>query len=887
MTILLRLLVWVFARALAIYPAAFRVRFGDAMRRAFQDAIDARRATAGTLAAAALGVRALANHVASGVGERRFERRRRGTGSVGARVWIPQLAQDARLAMRMTRRQPLVAALSVLTLGVGIGATTSVFSLVDASLLRPIDLPDADRLVVALETAGGTPSQVSYENVRDWAERARAFVAISGLRAQSVNLTGLDAPDRVRGGFVTHGFFDVAAVPPALGRPLGAGDHLPNAAPVVVIDDGVWQRHFGGAPDVLGRTVRLNNIPFAVAGVMPRGFSFPFDDIEVWMPAQFMPASTSRDARTLVAFGRLRIDVSVEQARADLTSIAAALAAEHPAANAGRGAMVEPLQAWLTSDMRGRLLLVFGLVVVLLVAAAANVTSLQLAAAAARRGEIAIRTALGAGRPRLARQIGAEHLFLAMAGGFVGVMLAMVLVPHAVASAPAMFGLQRAAVDLRVLAFAAVLAAAAGLASALLPMWHWAGQRPAALLAGAGRTIGDRPLRRVHAALVCTQIAVAAVLLTTGGLLVRSYAAIAHVDPGFAPGGLHTLEYRLPANKYGPADQTRFHDEVVSRVSALPGVRGAAVVRALPFSGNGSATAFRTDRTPPQAQPATAELNTVTDDYFRLMGIPLLEGRTFDSRDGASAPMAVVVSESLARREWPDESPIGRIMLPVGTTIRAQVVGVVGDVRHGSLRDDELAAAYVRNAQNPGIFMTLVARVDGDPAAIAPAIRRAVWAVDPDQPVWKERTLESLVDRSLQGDRFLSAVVVLFSAAGLLLVAAGVYGVVSQNVARRTREIGLRLALGASRGTVIRGVLWSALTLTAAGAAAGLAVAAWLHRLMQSWLYEVSALDPLPYGLAAAALLLLSAAACYGPARRAAATETATVLRASDNAITR
>ena len=880
-----RLLVWCFARAMAIYPPAFRDRFGDAMARAFRDALDDRRAARGAVAAAAFGASALLNHLGSGIAERRFERRRRraarhGSGAAGR--WLPGLGQDVRLSVRMMRRQRTVTLLSVLTLGVGLGAATTVFSLVDASLLRPLALPDPDRLVAVFETSAGTPSQISYENLRDWARQTRAFSALTGMRAQSVNLTGLDTPERVRGGFVTHELFTVAGVRPSLGRPLRAEDDLANAPPAVVINHPVWRRYFGGRQDVLGRAVQLNNIPFTVVGVMPPGFAFPFDAAEVWMPARLMPAATARSARTLIGFGRLRPGASLEEARADLAAVAAALAIEFPEANAGRGAAIEPLQEWLTAGVHDQLLLLFGLVVVLLAAAAANVTGLQVAAASARRGEIAIRTALGAGRRRVARQILTEHLLLAAVGGLAGIALAWVLVPVAAASAPAdIVGLHRAGIDGRVAAFAAALTIATGLASALVPVWHWAGQKPAGLLAGAGRTVGDRSLRRVHAGLVCAQVAVAAVLLTTGGLLLQSYAALTRINPGFDAAGLHTLEYRLPANKYGPAAQVQFHSEVVHRVAALSGVRGAALVRALPFSGNGDVTAFRTDRTPANAVPATAELNTVTDDYFRLLNIPLLHGRTFDSRDSATAPIAVVVSRSLAAREWPNDSPIGRILMPVGTEIRAQVIGVVDDVRHRDLRDDELATCYVRQVQNPGIFMTLVAKVDGDPAVIAPAIRRAVWAVDPDQPVWKERSLASLVDRSLQGDRFLSSVLVVFAAAGLLLVAAGVYGVVSQSVARRSREIGVRLALGASRGAVLYGVLRSALTLTASGAAAGLAWSVWLHRLMQSWLYGVSPLDPLPYVAAVVVLLLLSMAACYGPARKAAATETATVLRAS------
>jgi putative ABC transport system permease protein len=584
----------------------------------------------------------------------------------------------------------------------------------------------------------------------------------------------------------------------------------------------------------------------------------------------------------MAGFGRLRPAATIAQARADLTAAAVALAAEHPAENASTGAAIEPLHQWLTSDIRQRLVLVFGLVLVLVAAATANVASLQVAATSARRTETAIRAALGAGRAAIAAQVVVEHLIVAGAGGALGVLLAHALVPAAIAAAPAtIFNLQSAAVDGRVIAFAGLLSVAAGLGSALIPALHWTGCMPSGLLAGSGRSVGDRALHRAHGWLVAGQVAIAAVLLTTGGLLVRSYSAIAAVDPGFETDRLHTLEYRLPANKYDGPAQARFHDEVVERVRSVRGVLGAAAVRALPFSGNGNTTSYRTDRTPPGAQPSTAELNTVTDDYFRLLGIRLRRGRLFDARDTAEAPLVVVVSQSLAEREWPGENPLGRAIVPVGLPLRARVIGVVDDVRHRSLLDDRPAACYLRNAQDPGIFMTLVAKLDGDPGVVAPAIRRAIWEVDRDQPVWKERSLDSLVRGSLQGDRFLSSVVVIFSAAGLLLVAAGVYGVISLSVARRSREIGLRMALGATRSAVLREVLRRGLRLALPGSIAGLAVSLWVERLMRSWLHQSASFDVVPHALAVATLTALSLAACYGPALRAAAIEPGDALRAS------
>jgi predicted permease len=884
--VILRFLVWSFVKTLAIYPRGFRDRFGDAMVRTFSEALRDRQRTHGTIGAALLGVRALVDHVASAAAERRFDRRRMvTTASAGMRrgAVVRGLVQDARVGWRRLARQPGVTALAITTLGVGVGAATAVFSLVDASLLRPIALPESENLVVVVQTSKGSPSQVSYPNMLDWAREARSFSGLAGMRAQSVNLTGLETPDRVRGGFVTHEFFTVAGVAPLLGRTFVEADDRPNAPPVVVINHTVWRRHFGARPDILDRSITLNNIAFTIVGVMPAGFWFPFDGAEVWMPARLMPASKARNALTLTGFGRLRPGVGIDRARADLQAIAAALAIEFPADNDGESAAVEPLQEWLTVGIRDQLVLVLGLVIVLVAAAVANVTSLQLAETATRRTEIAIRAALGAGRRRIARQVIVEHLLVAAAGGAIGILLARYLVPVAVNAAPTeIFGLDRAAVDGRVLLFAALLTIAAGLASALVPALHWAGQTPSSMLAGAGRTLGDRTLQRAHGWLVAAQIAIAMVLLTTGGLLVRSYAATASIDPGFDPAGIHTLEYRLPANKYDGPAQVRFHHDVVERVAAVPGVSGAAVVRALPFSGNGNVTAFTTDRMPAGAEPSTAELNTITDDYFGLLGIRLLQGRSFDSRDTATAPMVVVVSRSLADREWPGERAIGRTMMPVGQPIRAEVIGVVEDVRHRSLRDDRRATAYVRNTQNPGIFMTLVAKVDGDIDRVAPAIRRAVWRVDKDQPVWKERSLASLVAASLQGDRFLSSILMIFSTAGLVLVGGGVYGIVSQGVTRRGREIGLRMALGASRRAVLNGVVAGGLKMTVAGSAAGLGLSLWVQRLMQSWLPQASTVDAVPHIAAAAVLIALSTAACYGPARRAAAVNPSQALRGSN-----
>jgi putative ABC transport system permease protein len=878
-----RAILWAFDRALGLYPDDFRRRFGAAMRQALVDRLDIRSGRAGALALA-FAVRAVANTAAQGIAERRFERARRRTmaAAIGrGKEPMRELAQDLRFAVRMIGRRPAVAVLSILTLTLGIGASAAVFSLVDASLLRPLSLPEPDRLVVVMESSKGRPGMVAYDNFVDWQRGSTAFEALTVFRPQSVNLTGLDTPDRVRGGFVTSGFFGVAGVVPALGRALAPADDEPNAAPVAVINETVWRQRFGRAPDILGRQIHLNNVAFTIVGVMPDGFYFPWDGAEVWLPLHFTPGTLSRTAHNLVAFGRLRRGAPVDTGRADLATIATRLARDYPASNEDRGVLVQPLQQWLTASTRTGLEMVFALVLVLLAAACANVTSLQVGATAARRAEMAIRAALGAGRRRLARQLLTEHLLLAALSGVLGVALAAVLVPLAVHAAPAgLFGLDRVRIDARVVAFSVLVSTLAGVLSGVLPALHWAGRAPAESLRGAGRSVGERWLTRTRGLLVAGQVTMAAVLLTAAGLLVQSYAALVRVDPGFRGDHLLTMEYRLPANKYAdPARQTAFHDAVAAEVAKVPGVRRAAVVRGLPLSGNGDIIGYLTVGAAPGADPRSAAFNTVSDDYFRAMGIPLFSGRTFDSRDRADAPPVVVLSRSFAEQAWPGDEAIGQHVVIPGFPVQPTVIGVVGDIRQFGLAEDALPQFYARNAQNPGIFMTLVAETDGDPLALSADVRRALWRVDPDQPVWKIRTLASLVDGATEGSRLLFVALALFSGAAVILVVAGLYGVASQAVSRRAREIGMRLVLGATRADVLKQVLVSGLRPTLVGLAAGLAIAATSARLLGSLLYGVPPASLVPYAATAGILLLVAVLACYMPARRAAALDPAVVLR--------
>ena len=865
---------------LRLYPASFRARFGAGMVRAFADGIRGREADHGSISALLWAAHALAGTIASGLAERRLVSRRASNGGSRLRR-LREVSQDLRFAIRQIRRRPGLAALSILTLGVGIGASSAVFSILDASLLRPLNLPQPHEIVTILETNEGQPSQVSFANWADWKAQAKSFEALALLRAQTMNLTGVAEPAPVRGAFVLGDFFAVAGVPPARGRPLTSDDDRKDAPPAAVISHWLWQRAFAGRPDIVGHPITINNITFTIAGVMPAGFYFPYDNARVWVPARFGPSALTRSARSFVAFGRLRGEVGLDEARAELSGIAGSLAAAYPDTNAASGAVMEPMQRFLTSDVRQPLLIVFGLALLLAAAACANVTSLQLGATAGRRSEIAVRTALGAGRVRIARQLVVEHLVLALAGGALGLLLAKQLVPLAVAYSPLdVFGLYRAALDWRVVAFASGVTIAAGLISGLVPAWHWAGLPAAAALGSGTRAAGDRQLTRTRAWLVGGQVAMAAVLLTGGGMLVKSYLSMTAVEPGFSNADqLLTMEYRLPANRYNTSEkQLQFHERAVERIGTVPGVRGAALVRALPFSGNGNSVTYSTAESP-GAPLREAEFNTVSDGYFRLMRIPVLAGRTFDAREGADAPPAIVVSRSFAEQAWPGESALGREIVLAGLALRPRVIGVVGDVRHRALTESVSPAFYARMSQSPGIFMTIVAETIGDPLTHVDAVKQAVWEIDPDQPVWKERTLASLVNGSVQPMRSMFGALAIFACAALLLVIAGMYGVISQSVNQRTREIGVRMALGADRLDVLRHVLARGLRLTLIGLTAGLISSVWLSRLMADMLFRTTPLDPLPYAATAALLAFIALVSSYLPARRAASIDPAITLR--------
>ena len=856
----------VYAAALKLYSAPFRRRFAAGMIQAFEWRM-AKARERGRLAVAALAVATAADTTRNAAGERLAHLRA-----------LRGFASDMRVSVRRMARQPGESLVAIATLAVGIGAVTAIFGIVHAVLLSPLPFPESGRVVAVLGSLSGRPAGVSLPNVRDLDRALGTFEALTPFSAQSVNLTGIAEPDRIRGGFVTSGFFDVVATPPALGRALGPEDDAPGAAPVAVLSHEAWQRRFGGAGDVLARRLTLNNAVYSVVGVMPRGFDFPIDEVEIWLPMRAFTGRVTRDAHNFFVVGRLRGGATLADAQAEASSAAGELARRYPG-NEGMALAVRPLQDTLTTDSRAPLGLLFAMVTLMLLAACVNVAGLKAGATISRSREIATRAALGAGRLRLAAQMIGESVIAGCLGALAGVAVAAAALQVIVrTSALGVYGLERASVNLTVLLFAVGAGMLAGALAGLLPALHWSRLTAASPFRDGTRVTGAAG--GLRSLLVVAQIALAVVTLTVAGLLMRSYARLASVDPGFNSERVLSLEYRLPRNKYAdPAAQAAFHAQVLEKVRAVPGVVDAASVRALPFSGNGSTTDYRLG--PADRESRRAGINTVSDRFFETLAIPIVRGRAIDARDRAGSPPAIVVSASFARRNWPGADPVGQAVHFDGAGIVATVVGVAGDVRHSALDDRSLDAMYVGNAQNPGIFMTLAVKTEGQPLAVADAVRAAVWSVDPDQPMWKIRSLASLVDASLGRERFLLRALAFFAVSATVLALLATYGSVVQSVTRRRREIGVRLALGARPASVLALVMRGALRLCGAGIVVGAAAALAVAPGLRAFLYGIGPADPATFAGACLLLFIASVVACWVPARRALAVDPVVALRES------
>jgi len=816
---------------------------------------------------------------------------------------VNPLLQDLRYALRRLGNAPGFTAVAVLTLGLGIGATTTLFSVVHGVLLRPPPFPQPERIVRVFEVGrdGNRPSQMSDPNFLDLSEQNRSFDGLAQYQTMLVSVAGGREAARVTAAQVSRDFLRVMGVEPVLGRSFRAEEQREGAAPVVVVSDGYWRRYLQADPDLSGRTLTYGDDIVSVVGVLPPGFDFP-EGADLWIPRELEPFTPSRTALNKKVIGRLADGVSLESAREDLVGIARRLKVQLGDDTWMSDVEVVPLREELVGDTRLPLLLLLGASGLLLAIACANVVNLSLARAATLRRELAVRIALGAGRGRLTRQSLTESLLLSLLGGALGVLLAgwgvELLVRLEVDEIPRLAEIR---VDGAVLFFALAVSVVVAVGLAWLAAWRAAGDGVRATLAAGERFQAGRRTARMRGMLVVSQVALTLMLLVGTGLLLRSFRSVLAVEPGYRTDGALVVNCYLP---YPDTDeqaerQGSFHERLISRLRGLPGVAEIGGIDALPLRRQGASGTFLLLERPDEVtdwesfdavikipgRTGYAEYRRVTPGYFPAMQIPLLRGRPFDERDHPRTTHVAVISESLAEATWPDEDPIGKLVQfgnMDGDLRPFTVIGVVGDVRDASLEAEVEPTFYINARQRSGALagpLDLVVVTESDPQDQATAVRRLVRDLDP-QAAPSLQTLEEIFADSLAERRFQVLLLGVFAAAALLLAVVGVYGVISYGVAQRRQEMGVRLALGATGKKVVRLVVRQGLLLTASGVALGLAGAFAVTRLMQSLLYGVTTTDPLTF-LAVPLLLLVAAMlACFLPARRAARVDPMIALRA-------
>jgi putative ABC transport system permease protein len=799
---------------------------------------------------------------------------------------MESLIKDVRYGVRMLAQRPGFTAVAVLTLAIGIGANTAIFSVVNALLIRPLPFHQSEQLVIAFaKTSQDARDWIAYPDLQDFRSQNNLFTEMSAIVPQSINLTAVDEPTRVRGGFVSASFFKVLGVEPKLGRGFLPGEDEPGAERVVVVNYGLWQTRYGGDTTLIGKTMTLNGEVFTIVGIMPEGFRFPLDEMEVWIPFQHYPNySLERKTPSAAVVARVKSGVSIEQARAEIDAIAGALARQYPDTNADRGVTITRFQEFLVEAIRPSLMILLSAVGLVLLIACANVANLLLARAIARQKEIALRAALGASRLRIVRQLLTETVMLSTAGGALGLLLGVLGVKLLVSISPGGLPMgATAGLDTKVLAFTLGLSMLTGLVFGLAPALKFSSPDLIEALKEGGRSSGEVTGRaRLRSILVVSQIAIALVLLIGSGLMIKSIIKLVDVDPGFRPERLLTLEYRLPRNKYPkPAGQTEFHRRVVEQIRALAGVESAGAVRGLPLSGNGGSTSFvLPDRAePPAGSEYRAQFNTSDIYYFETLGVPLLKGRAFTEQDTAESTPVVLINKTMAERYWPNDDPIGKQVSFLEPKKTATIIGVIGDVKQFGLDDETASQIYAPFAQAPFIFATLAIRTQTDPMSMAGAVRSAVWSVDKDQPMWKIRTMESLMENSVGQRRFIMYLLAGFSTLAMLLAAIGIYGVLAYSVTQRRHEIGVRMALGAERRDIFKIVVGQGMILTSIGIAVGLAAAFGVTRFLSSLLFGVDPQDMLTFAALSLLLALVALLACFIPARRATRVDPMVALR--------
>ena len=802
----------------------------------------------------------------------------------GGLLVLSNMLRDVRYAIRQLMRAPGFSAVAVLTLALGIGATSAIFSVVNGVLLRPLPYPQPQSLVRVYEVLQKFGRfSVAPASFLDWRQQNTVFEHIAAFNSTGATLRTASGPERVQGALVSWDLFDLLQVKPALGRTFRAEEDTPGKDAVIVLSHGLWQRRFDGSPKALGQSVTLNGAPVTVIGVMPAGFTFAGES-EFWRPLALDAARATRGGHFLGVIARLKAGVTVERAGTEMKGIAERLAVQYPASSANESAEVIGLHANIVEHIRSALLIILAAVGVLILIACANVANLLLVRASVRSKEIAIRTALGAGRLRLILQMLAESVVLALAAGVIGVFIAYWAIrPIQTLGAGSIPRAGAITLDATVLAFSLIVSVATGILFGLAPAWQASRATIGSVLKEGGRSSIVSGGRWIRNGLLVAEVAMSIVLLVGAALLLRSFARLTHVDPGFHPEQVLAFRVALPTGDY-PEDHNKiaFFASLMDRLESLPDITAAGMIQSLPMRGD-YLLSFTIEGRPaegPNKEPS-ANHRVISPDYFKAMGIPLLRGRSFTRADGAKSPMVAMVDQMFVDRYFPNEDPIGKgLDIGNGTDGFYRIVGVVGNVRQDSLDSRPSPTMYVPYTQDVFSGMWVVVRSQGDATQLSGMARQAVRDIDSGLPAFAMTPLTDVVSESIAQRRFSMLLIAVFAALALILAAVGLYGVVSYSVSQRTQEIGLRMAMGAQRGDVIRLVVGGGMKLAIIGAVIGIAVALALSSVMATMLFELTPLDGVSYTGTAAVLLAVAVVACYVPARRALRVDPIVALRA-------
>lgn len=793
------------------------------------------------------------------------------------------LFQDLRYAVRKLKNDFGFTLVAVLTLALGIGANTAIFSVVNAVLLRPLPYADSSRVVMVLEQTRAFPRlTVSYLNYVDWRDQSQSFESFGAVRNNVMTLTGSGEPERLPSQNATANLFSLLGVSPEAGRTFSAEEDRAGAAGVVLISHGLWERRFGSSREALGRAITLDDQPYTIIGVLPAGYQVLQQIPDIVLPFEPWAKTLPNDRAWhpgILPVARLKRGVSLDQARTEMTLIAKRLEKQYPIYNTGTGSYVNPIQEQVVENVRPALLVLMGAVGFVLLIACSNVANLLLARATGRQREVAVRTALGASHARIIRQLLTESVLLALLGGALGLFFAWLSMPPLLQLAGSTLPLKnRVSVDLWVLAFTALVAPVAGILFGMVPARHTWRLDLRDALSETERGGATRGMLRMRAIFVVAEVALAVLLMVGAGLLLRSFDRLTSVAPGFSTD--HMLVADIPlstSSRRTPTERLDFYENVLQQTAALPGVKAAAAASFLPVSGSGMTLYFNIQGRPPKANDyAVANYRAVTTNYFSTLKIPLIQGRLPEPTDRENAPAVVLVNATMARTFFPNQSPLGQHVqiggLPNAVNPWMEIVGVVGDVKQ-ALASEATTELYIPYRQadriRPVLTLSLVVSTEGNPQALSESVRKTVHNIDPNQPVARIRTMDENVAESVAQPRFRTVLLAIFAGLALVLSALGIFSVMAYSVAQRAREIGVRVALGATRTRILQLILGYSMRLTVIGLVLGIAATFIFTRYVSSFLFHVPSHDPLTLAAIALVVFLVSTLACYIPAYRA------------------